>query len=175
MNVAGIAVSVGLILGLFLVLVLYLAIHTDGKVMGKYDEKQILARGRSYTYAFYTLVASNMIMMALYAMNAPVPFEPFIAFFIALIPSGFVQGFFAVWNDADEGLNAKKKAVFKSYIWIGIANLVSAIFFIATGMMYVDGKFTIGLVALLCGIMMFFLAAVTCIRNRIRAKEEEED
>lgn len=175
MNVTGIAFSVGLIFGLFLVLVLYMAIHTDGKVMGKYDEKQILARGRSYTYAFYTLVASNMIMMALYAMNVPVPFEPFIAFFIAMLPSGFVQGFFSIWNDADVGLNARKKTMLRTYIIIGALNLLLAIFFIATGMMYVDGKFTIGLVALLCGFMMFFMVAVTCIKNRIRAKEEEED
>ena len=43
------------------------------------------------------------------------------------------------------------------------------------GRMYVDGQFTIAIVSLLCGFMMFFMVAVTCIRNRIRAKEEEED
>ena len=93
MNFAGLTVLIGLIFGLFLTAVLFLAIHTDGKLMGKYDEKQILARGRSYTYAFYTLVASNMILMVLYAMNVQLPFEPYIAVFIALLPSGFVQGF----------------------------------------------------------------------------------
>jgi hypothetical protein len=175
MNFTGLTVLIGLIFGIFLTAVLFLAVHTDGKLKGKFDEKQTLARGRSYTYAFYTTVAANLIMMILYALNIPVPFEPYIAFFIALIPSAFVQGFFAIWNDAGEGLNTKKNSSFKLYIVIGTVNLLLAVFFIATGMMYVDGKFTIGFVALLCGIMMFFMLVVTCIRERIRAKEEEED
>ena len=175
MNFAGLTVLIGLIFGLFLTAVLFLAIHTDGKLMGKYDEKQILARGRSYTYAFYTLVASNMILMVLYAMNVQLPFEPYIAVFIALLPSGFVQGFFSVWNDADVGLNSKRKTMLKTYIIIGAANLLITVLFIAMGRMYVDGQFTIAIVSLLCGFMMFFMVAVTCIRNRIRAKEEEED
>ena len=175
MNFAGLAVLIGVIFGLFITAAMYMAIHTDGKLMGKYDEKQILARGRSYTYAFYTLVVSNLILMVLYAMNVPVPFEPYIALFIAMLPSGFVQGFFSIWNDADVGLNARKKTMLRTYIIVGALNLLLAVFFIATRTMYVDGKFNIGFVSLLCGIMMFFMVAVTCIRDRLRKKEEEED
>ena len=175
MNFTGLTVLIGLIFGIFLTAVLFLAVHSDGKLKGKFDEKQTLARGRSYTYAFYTTVAANLIMMILYAMNVPVPFEPYIAFFIALLPSGFVWGFFAVWNDADVSLNSKRKTMLRTYIIIGVVNILLAIFFIATGTMYVDGKFSVGLVSLLCGFMMFFMVVVTCIRDRVRAKEEEED
>ena len=46
MNFAGLAVLIGVIFGLFITAAMYMAIHTDGKLMGKYDEKQILARAK---------------------------------------------------------------------------------------------------------------------------------
>ena len=125
--------------------------------------------------AMTIIIAIPTVVSSFFGMNVPVPFEPYIALFIAMLPSGFVQGFFSIWNDADVGLNARKKTMLRTYIIIGALNLLLAVFFIATRTMYVDGKFNIGFVTLLCGIMMFFMVAVTCIRNRIRAKEEEED
>ena len=169
----GYVVVGGIIFGLFLVPILYLIIHTDGKLKGKYDEMQSAVRGRSFTYAYYTLVASNLIMMALFALDIDLPLDPYLAFFIALLPSGFVYGFYSIWNNADVGLNSKKKTMLSMYVVIGIICLMLAAFYIVTGIMYVDGKLSVAFGTFLCGIMMIFLAVVTIVKDRIVKKEEE--
>lgn len=175
MNYVGYAVIGGIVFGLFLTAILYLVIHTDGRLKGRYDEMQNSVRGRSYTYAYYTLMISNFIMMALFALNIDLPLDPYLAFFIALLPSGFVFGFMNVWNNADVGLNSKRKTMFIMYIVIGTVCLGAAALNAALGLMYKDGKLGIAFGTLLCGIMMLFLAVVTVIRNHIGEKEEEED
>ena len=175
MNFVGYAVIGGIVFGLFLTAILYMVIHTDGRLKGRYDEMQNSVRGRSYAYAYYTLMISNFIMMALFALNIDLPLDPYLAFFIALLPSGFVFGFMNVWNNADVGLNSKRKTMFIMYILIGVVCLGAAALNAAMGLMYKDGKLGVAFGTLLCGIMMLFLAVVTVIRNHIGNKEEEED
>ena len=175
MNYVGYAVVGGIVFGLFLTAILYMVVHTDSRMKSKYDEMQNSVRGRSYTYAYYTLAASNLIMMALFAMNIDLPIDPYLAFFIALLPSRFVFGFVNVWNNADVGLNSKRKTMLTMYIVIGVICLGAAALNAAMGLMYKDGKLGIAFGTLLCGIMMLFLAVVTVIRNHIGNKEEEED
>ena len=67
---ASFGLPVGIMVGLVLVVILLKYINRDKKLKTEYDERQKIARGRSYMFGFYALVISNVIMLVVGATRS---------------------------------------------------------------------------------------------------------
>lgn len=175
----------GVVFGiLLLVLMSWLVQKTGGKVSwgykkDSYDERQLLARGKAYKYAFYTLVIYMAVVSLISEFYGVTLFMSFCGIWIGVCLSVAVFAVICILKDAYMTLYENAKGVIMLFSMIALMNIGVAVRIICEGRpMLVDGRFSVDCVNLVVGIMFCVILAVFCgkvVYNRKSLEAEEEE
>ncbi|MCR5669399.1 MAG: hypothetical protein K6G10_00165 [Butyrivibrio sp.] len=172
---ASAGLTLGIIVGLVIAFVLIKAANTNHKMKTEYDERQQLIRGKGYMYAFYTLVAYEVIMMIISIGEISLPIERYALDCVGLILGVIVLGVYCVWNDVYWGLNNNKKMYFIIFAVCIIFNLIPVIGQAINGTLIVDGKIGFPILNIMVLIMMAVLGIELIIKKLVSSKNSEEE
>ena len=145
--------------------------HTDG-AKPKYDERQQVARGKGYTYAFYTSA-----VVAIIPCFIPEGIKVFLGdmlYFIPLLAGMLVHITYCIFNDAYMEMNLDPKRFVCIFTCIGIANLLIAFANCKDGFIE-DGSLKTGVINLSMGILFMIIMLEVFIKSRLDAKEAGDD
>ena len=166
---------VGIIICLACVLIITSVIikmsHTDGQ-RAKYDERQQVARGKGYTYAFYTAAITAIIPC--FIPEGIKVFLGDILYFMPLLAGILVHVTYCIFNDAYMELNAEPKRWISMFICIGIANFLIAFASCKDGFVE-KGSLKTGVINLSMGILFMIIMLEVFIKSRLDAKEAGDD
>lgn len=169
--------ALGIVVGVFVLWLLISALkrRDGGPVMSfDFDERQNLARGRAFKYAFVTLCGYNALfalVSAVWDTALPVPFLCFGG--IALSLTVFAVS--CIFTDAYLSLTEKPKTIV-SIVGLGcVLNLVIGI--VNAGVVYREtGSIVnrgVGAVNLLCGVMLLVILAALGVKHAIDQRAGE--
>lgn len=162
-----IALFAGLFIGIMLVLVFLRMTKTDGNVKCKYDERQEMARGKGFKYAFYTAISWMGLEVILKAMEVDMTIVEDIYSMVGLLVSILVYVIYAIFNDAYFSLNENFGRVMVSFGFIAAFNFIIGISTLLSGQTFVDGKFTFSSINLICGAIFVVIFIAIIIKNMI--------
>ena len=172
----------GVVAGLaFCVVVVWLIRKVGGKVdlnckKGAYDERQMLARGEAYKYAFFTLMI-GVVVVCLLNDIAKIPFFMSIGgmYIIVCISLG-VFATICIVKDAYMSLYENAKGVCMLFGVIGLLNVAIGIINIAHGTALLEnGVLTVDCLNLVVGVLFLYLLIVFGARVIYNSKQPEED
>lgn len=92
----------------------------------KYDERQMLVRGKGFQYAFGTLFAYNLIYAVL-GDYMELAVSGSVILFFGIILSVLVYAAYTIWNDGYFPLYEKSKSWIGLFIAIAILNIINGI------------------------------------------------
>ena len=155
----------------FLCVMLSRQVHSDGG-KAKYDERQILARGKGYKYAFYTAVFVSFLPIAI--PDNIVHFLGIIIYFAPLFVGIMVYISYCIWNDAYLEINLNIKSWIMYMVLIGLFNICLFLSHIKTG--YVEnGVINISVVNLMMGILCFIVLVELIFKYAFDKRGEADD
>jgi len=167
---------VGVILGLAVagagICILIYLTTKNGSMKYDYDERQILARGKSFQSAFYTMVIYFMIYTAMHSGNLNLPIDYSLLAAIGVCLGVVVFAGNAIMKDAYFALNEKKKLLLVVFFILGIGDLALGIRNIIAGIVIVNGVLTDEALPLVGGTMFVLLFAILLIKA-LMDKEDE--
>lgn len=161
----------GTVVGIAIAVVAIGAMNKDKKVRTKYDERQKIARGKSYTWGFYAAIATAAIFTFLSTLDLMKFFGNY-AYFTIIIAGVTVQAAHAILHDAYVGLNTNLKSYMIFMAIIGLINGTSAVSGIISGAMLEDGVLQMPFMNLLCAVMFVMLAVAMGVKHLIDKKEK---
>ena len=146
-------------------------IHNDGK-KAKYDERQMVARGRGYKYAFYSTIIVGMLPIFL-----PDEIKFLLGnlmYCIPLLVGLAVHIFYCIWNDAYLELNLDSKRWMTSMSFISVANLLISLGSLQRGFL-IDGVLNTALLNLAIGILGIVIIIEILMKKSIDKKKEADE
>ena len=170
-------VATGLV---FVALLVWIIRKLGGKVdleckQGAFDERQLLARGVAYKYAFFTLMIGMMIISLMELMGVTL-FMSFAGVWIVVCISIAVFATVCIMKDAYMSLYENVKGVVIMFAAIGISNLGIGINNLIGGMPLVEkGVLSSGCVNLIVGALFVYILPVFIGRVIYNNKQLEED
>lgn len=175
MNLTGLFVTLGIMVGIAVGMILLSISNKNGKVKTDYDERQEAIRGRGYKYGMY----SAWIMLGIYCVcgisEIDVHMETSIAAFIILAVSVIVQFTYAVFNDAYFGKNSDIKRYCIIFGIVGIIDIIGAVGYYKDGLLIENGVLTWRCTSAVVSLMMVILFAELIIKRMLDKKEEAEE
>lgn len=142
-----------------------------------YDERQMLARGKAYKYAFFTLIFYMMVVSLISEFNGISLFMSFCGIWIGICLSIAVFAVICIVEDAYMSLYENAKGVILLFSIIAVMNFsVSARIIVEKRSMLENGAISLECINLVSGIMFFVILAVFCgkvIYNKKHMEEEE--
>ena len=167
--------AVGIMIGLIICVIFYKFANNDRKILTEYDERQEKIRGKGYKYAFYSLLAYEVIMACLVSGGYPVePFDNYIMHILGVFISLLVLCVYTIWKGAYWGLNNNKKK-YTVLIIIGfVCNLIPVIVMLVSGGIKKDGISSFPVTNLIVVIWMVIIGIVYMIRRSIDGRNGEE-
>ena len=166
--------AVGIFVGLIICILVYKAMNKDGKMKTKYDEMQILVRGKAYQYAFWTVMGLEAAMLVLDSGNIQLPWEEYLTHVIIILISVLVQVSYCIWNDGYVGLNTNMGRFGVFSVCISLFNFLIAGGAIFDGEMIVNGRLQTPFINLLCGIL-FIVVGIEIFLKKIADQKVKED
>ena len=164
---------IGLVVGVFIVIIILKLTKKDGKLKCEYDERQDAVRGKGYRLSFSVLAIYNFLY-GFYGILIEKPFlDPFVAMMFGICLSVAVHVSYCIWHDAYFSLNENPKKVLFAFAAIAIFNLLIGAIGIREGNMIRDGVITFRSVNLICG-MMFIVIFIALLAKRIKSKIDLE-
>lgn len=160
-----------IIAAIFISLIANTKINKDKKVKTKYDERQKQARGKAYTYGFYTMIISSYALMLAHMFGLG-HFIGFYGYIATVILGIIVQMTYAIFKDAYVGMNVnfRKYMIFMSII--SLINIAATVAAFINNEMIVDGALQSPFMNLLCSILFAVLVADLGIKKLIDKKED---
>ena len=154
--------------------------NKDNAIMSKYDERQKVSKGKSYTYGFYAMVVCEFVVCCLTASGYPDLHIPGTYYHVLSIFIGFtVVCVHDVWNRSYWGMNNNQKAIKALFVVAFVLNLAVCILpYVAD---HEVAMRTIGSMEcydlpypnIFCVAFMFIVGATGLIRHLTDKKEEE--
>ena len=166
--------AVGIFVGLIICIFVFKAMNKDGKMKTKYDEMQILVRGKAYQYAFWTMMGLEALMLVLDSGNIQLPWEGFISHLIIILIAVLVQVSYSIWNDGYIGLNTNMGRFGVFAVCISLFNFLVAGGAIANGKMVVDGRLQTPAANLFCGVL-FIIIGIEIFLKKVADNGQKED
>ena len=166
-------VAVGILVAFVIALVLRKSMG-KGKGKPQYDERQLLARGRAFMWAFFSLLCYVALLGIASMKVSAVQENIFVFLMIGVCLSCSVFGIYSVWNDAyvQVGQNPRRYMILTALI--GILNIISTVFMIA-GHLLEGETFPVGaLVNLMLGALMLAMSLTLFLKYRAECRDEEE-
>lgn len=155
----------GVLIGLIFVVILLTVTKKGDSLRCKYDERQELAKGRGFKYAFFTMLICNFIVFLLNLIEM-LPFAD-ISIWIAIICMASISVYvcYCIWNDAYFALNENCKSLIIIFSIGGIANLGLGILAFIRNVAIQNGKITFQSLNLFCGIMFLVIFATMFLKK----------
>ena len=125
--------TVGLAVGIILVVLLLKFANTNHKKETEYDERQKAIRGRGYMFAFYTMMIYEAIMIFFGMSGVTFPVAPIAIHFIGIVLGGMVLASYCVWKDAYWGLNNNLKRYAVVFLATAALNAIPLISSVKSG------------------------------------------
>ena len=167
-------IAVGIFVGLILCVFVLKAMNKDGKMKTKYDEMQILVRGKAYQYAFWTMMGLEAAMLVLDSENIQLPWEGYVTHMIIILIAVLVQVSYSIWNDGYVGLNTNVGRFGLFSVIISLFNFLIAGGAIFDGKMIVNGRLQSPVMNLLCGVL-FIVIGIELFLKKIADNGQKED
>lgn len=163
--------ALGVIAGILLVFLVYGILTVVAKRRGKcanaqFDERQVVARGRAYRYAFFT-VLFYLLAWGLFELAADVRlWDTYTGCFLGVFLSVTVFAVMAILNDAYFAVNEKPAIYLGIFALVTVLNLGIGAWNLATGGAPIveHGMLTYHSVNLLVGGMFLVILIVAAIR-----------
>lgn len=171
-------IACGVIVSVFLVIILCIFVQNGEGLRAKYDERQLLARGRAFKAGFFTILIMTFVIMLPDIVEMDLPVDNVFLAEICAFSGMMVFLGVAIWEHAYYGLNEKWKNVMLIFVFIGISNLVIGIINICDNPINEDGILMgYKCLNLMCGFLFVFIGVLTGIRVMVDKREElpEED
>lgn len=168
-------IGTGVVVGLLLVAIILRLTKTDGSMRCKYDERQMLARGKAFKYAFFTLVLCDAAYAFGFAIEPMVLVMDVSAYMIAAILfSALIYVSYCIWNDAYFSLNENRGRMTIIFGILGLLNLVLGIRSLMDGRGIEDGKLNVNACNLFVGITFVGVFLVMGIKW-LNSRESDEE
>ena len=163
--------ALGVIAGILLVFLVYGILMVVTKRRGKYanaqfDERQVVARGRAYRYAFFT-VLFYLLGWGLFELAADIRlWDTYTGCFLGVFLSVTVFAVVAILNDAYFAVNEKPATYLGIFALVTVLNLGIGVWNLVTGgdPIVEHGMLTYHSVNLLVGGMFLVILIVAAIR-----------
>lgn len=179
---AGLYIGVGLGLlfsGLILLMIWIFASKNRRLEKGKYDERQLLARGKAASAAFFT----TLVLMLVVGLGDAVGLfrsllhENLGFFFMAALFGGvIVYAFFCIMEDAYIALNERTGVVIATVSVIGVINAIIFCTDLFTGQWLIGGRLSMKSINGLCALVSLFIILFMILKKvRSSQKDREED
>ena len=164
----------GVVLGLLVVMLLfkYVKIKKEGSNF-EYDERQQIARGNGFKYAYITSIIYNGVLCMLAVLGNPLPIDMSVLILAGILLSVLVYVIYCVRHDAYVSLNENANRLMIVFSIIGIVNTLIGVMHIIEGTMIEEGMVTFRCMNLLCGIMLLFVTGILFAHTKLQAGEEE--
>ena len=171
MSAITLAWLIGIVVGIILVLIILMFVNKDGRLKTKYDERQLLVRGKAYKYGFFACLISNAVFM--FFMTGDFGFEVFgySIFFFPILIGVTVQVTYCIFKDGYVGLNTNMTRFIIIIAVIGVLNF--ALFFrsLFAGDLIINGRMQGPFLNLLCGLLLIIVAVELFIKKLLDARE----
>ncbi len=161
-----------IIFSAIIIIPMLIGITKDKKLKRKYDERQELIRGRGFKYAFYTMIALNMLYAISLIGLGELPVEESAVMIIIVFMSIGVYAWYTILNDGYFALNERVPQTVMVFSIIAIANFMIGINAWLDGGMVKDGVITFECLNLVCAIFMLITVLVILIKQH---KDKKED
>ena len=166
--------AVGLMVALALGVLFLKVMNKDKGIATKYDEMQEIIRGRSYKYAFWTVIVCEAALILFDTVKSKMPFESGMIHFLVIIIGIMVQVTYCIWHDAYIGLNTNTSRFIISMLVIGGFNLGLAVWAYFDGRLFKDGTIQVSFLNAICGVLCLVVMAEVIIKNALSGKEKED-
>ena len=165
---------VGVAAGLVLVSLMfkYTKIRKE-KSSFEYDERQQVARGNGFKYAYITSIIYNAILTLLTIAGNPLPVDISVLILGGILVSVLVCVVYCIWHDAYVSLNENANRLIVVFLIIGGVNTLIGIMHVIHGTIIENGRITYHCINLLCGIATIIIAG-TLFAHMKRQKADEE-
>ena len=164
--------AVGILVGIIICLFVFRYINRDKAIRTKYDEMQLVTRGKAYKYGFYAILIYEGLM-CLIDNGTNLPLNAFSIHFLAIIVGIVVQVSYCIWHDAYMGLNNNGRRFAIVLIAISIFNFAVSFAAIRSGEMLVNGVLQAQFTNLLCGTICLLIGVELLIKKAVDSREEE--
>lgn len=169
------ALVLGGIIGIALVILIIKICTRDKSGKPEYDERQFLARLKSFRAGFIASLVTSCLLMCLAIAEVELPmidaakyFIPVFAGIIAMVSEG-------IWTDGYWGINFNKTRFLIIMTVMSIFNLVLPIVvWSKEGLFNENGLIDIPMIEFMCGIMFFVLLIQSLLKDYIDRKIENE-
>lgn len=175
MNIAYIAgILAGILVGIIFIFFFSKWTKKDGRMNCKWDERQVLIRGRGYQIAFFTVI----ILLAVYSLTGS-GIEGFLmdhetACLFIVFTGAAVHMVYCIWRGAYFSLNENRKRVLVMFAVLGIINLGIGFRELISGDAVTDGILNIRSANLFCG-SLFALVFITLLVKIIVSGNDWEE
>lgn len=167
----GMLVGVGA--GLIVVMLCFKYVRIRKGSNFEYDERQQLARGNGFKYAYITGVVYNGVLCLLTMAGIPLPVEQSVLIMMGILLTVLIYAVYCIRHDAYVSLNENANRLMIVFIILGGINTFIGVMHVVHGTMFEDGVFTFHGINLLCGIFLLVVAVVLFAHTKLQAREEE--
>ena len=169
-----VGILAGVLVGLIAVAVCfeYVKIRKKGSNF-EYDERQQLARGNGFKYAYVTGIVYNGVLCLLTMADITLPAELSVLIMIGILLTVLVYAIYCIQHDAYVSLNENANRLMIVFIALGGFNTFIGVMHVIHGTMFEDGIFTFHGINLLCGIFLLVVAVVLFVHTKLQSREEE--
>ena len=165
---------VGMLAGLAFVgfMLKYIRVRKEGSNF-EYDERQQVARGNGFKYAYITSIIYSGILCMITVLGNPLPVDLSVLILGGILISMLVCVAYCIWHDAYVSLNENANRLIVMLSVFGGMNLLIGISHIVHGTMIENGVLTYHCMNLLCGIALLIITAILLVHMK-RQKADEE-
>jgi len=167
----GMLVGVGV--GLLLVALAFKFVKVKKGSNFAYDERQQMARGRGFKYAYVTSIVYNGVLCLVTVAEIGIPVEQGVLIMFGIMLSVLVYAVYCILHDAYVSLNENANRLMIVFIFMGGINLLIGIMHIVHGTMVEEGILTFHGMNLFCGILLLVVAVVLFGHTKLQSGEEE--
>ncbi len=173
MNIARlIGVIVGSTVGLIICFVAFRFLNKDGSIKTRYDERQQVARGKSYQFGFCGLCPALFILILLDSADVVIPAEPLVIYFSTFFIGAAALCIHSIFNGAYFGINNMQTKWIVFFVIFGIINGLLSIMSIIDGTMFENGRLAAPFVNVLCCLLLVIAVIAIGIKKLIDDKED---
>ena len=163
---------VGVAVGLVVVALCFKYVKIRKGSNFEYDERQQLARGNGFKYAYVTSIVYNGVLCLLTVTGIPLPVEQSVLIMMGILLTVLVYAVYCIQHDAYVSLNENANRLMIVFTVLGGINTFIGAMHVIHGTMIEDGILTFHGINLFCGVLLLIVAATLFVHTK-RAGEEE--
>lgn len=138
----------------------------------EYDERQQLARGNGFKYAYVTSIVYNGVLCLLTVTGISIPVELSVLIMMGILFTVLVYAVYCIKHDAYVSLNENANRLMILFTILGGINFFIGVMHLIHGTMVVEGILTFHGINLLCGILLLVVAGTLFAHTKFRSDEE---